>query len=212
MSNISIEKVSFMTWPVVEEEQKCGHGTITKGQERDGRSAGRRRGVKYMTYCEQGPHVFQLLQVMGLGIKVKRVVSESRNSWETRNILQRWGLQSMCLSLLCWVERWQQVQGTLWTSLPVREDIFPQMWELKSGTDLKFSAGMICRNAYFPKLKLCLKILTPFPAPPPRGLKWRFSSLVLQLHCRGSGIPDSVPPLWLDWGNKQEVWELLKGI
>lgn len=54
---------------MVEEEQKCWHRTITKGRESDVGSAGRRRGVKDMAYCEQGPRVFPLLQIMGLGVK-----------------------------------------------------------------------------------------------------------------------------------------------
>jgi len=32
-----------------------------------------------MAYCEQEPHIFPLLQIMGLGLKVKGAVSESIN-------------------------------------------------------------------------------------------------------------------------------------
>lgn len=51
------------------EEQKCGHGRVTKGQESDMGSASRRCGRKHIAYCEQRPCVFPLPQMMGLGVK-----------------------------------------------------------------------------------------------------------------------------------------------
>lgn len=79
---LNSKKVSLTTWPVVEEEQKCGQGA--KGQERGGRSSGRRHGEKCCCDCkmagEQEPPAFPLLQITGLEGTLKEQFQSPRNA------------------------------------------------------------------------------------------------------------------------------------